>query len=192
MKITTAIGQAWREIGRPALQPNHCIIGARVALETLTYFGVPSKVQPVLCVGFNDAAEVELRAGHPVTEWPPEAWSVGIGAHSEEMTDGPGWSGHVVVLTEEHLIDLAAGQLDRASKGIRTDDGIIIARRDAFVADAFAPFFAGLVLPLLKGHYLVAGEPENTSYKQTRDWRVNYRDFAGPVIRRVRELTEVS
>lgn len=186
--VARALCQAWSEESEH-LRVNSCVLAARVAEEAMACAGILVHVRAVGACCANDEGLVALASGRPTEEWGPDAWTVGASLSAEGM-GLPGWAGHLVVETPSSLLDLTAAQFDRPARGIETGGPLVLPWAAMVPADApTLPPALTVPLPGL-GHYIVWGEADNRGFRDAPDWRRNYRDFAGPVIRRMREVLD--
>jgi hypothetical protein len=65
---------------------------------------------------FNAAARPLATAGVPVSDWPPEAHSIGIDGSGQHRPGG--WNGHLIAVTGGHLIAGSLDQMSRPHRGI--------------------------------------------------------------------------
>jgi hypothetical protein len=176
------LAHEWQEQVRPHVRVNACILAARLTHEVLDYFNIPHDLQPVRCTITNDIMwDCMVNAESPRFDFPPEAWSLGVG---KGLGDGDGWSGHIVVITNNNYIDLSAEQFDRPRRDILSGGPLILPQQGFSYVDK--PAVKMWHHPLPKGHLIWAPE-HNPSYKQAIDWRSNYKLVAGPIIRSIKQ-----
>lgn len=159
------------------LQIGRCIQATRVGLEALRYFGVEAKPLVTLMMVGNAAWAEWMLAGSP-QPMPDEVWSVGI---DPKECGRRGFPGHLVILVEEHLLDLDAGLYARPQHGIFVPPTILTPvrpmREDGPIAGE----------DLEDGGAIIYGnhfDPPN--YRTSGAWK-NTASWAGPVIRRMKE-----
>ena len=192
-----AIVAALLELARPELlrvfRRDSCIASTRVALDVLKTFGIAARPLSVKAVVYNAPYAARLELGMPLPEsaeemacWVREdgAWSVGVGFPNPDAPRVDGWPGHLVAVTERHLLfDLALDQASRPAHGLRLGP---------LAVPASAAFLAGHV-PLvarragIRVEYLAC--PKDLTYRLTPDWRDRARRT--PVVERiVRQLRQ--
>lgn len=173
------------------IKPNHCILAGRVTNEVLTYFGIPHVVSAVQAMAMNDLMVSHMNEERKPDDWDPKAWSVGVGfpnmvAVNKDSREASGFDGHLVVFTRTHLLDLSAGQFDRPNHNIVTGGSILRP-----LTELSSRTFSGMGdsrfvhVNLNEGH-LFFRNIETTSYKMSKDWRINYTRFSGPLIRTIK------
>lgn len=126
-------------------RPDCCLNGTRVALEVFRGLGLkarPMSVRAIACnASYLMALESHFKEHHPF------AWAVMLDV--EEVTDKPGWPGHVVAVVEgTTLVDSAAGQMSRPMKGLVVPQIVVAPWRDGLE----------LQLPLSEGAILAYDE----------------------------------
>lgn len=187
--VAHLLADEWTEKVRPYASVNACILAARTAHEVFGYFGIKHTVQPVMALAVNDRMyDIMVAATERLASFPPDAWSIGVGREVPAQSDN-GWSGHLAVITDTHYVDLSAEQFDRPQRQIMSG-GPIVARSSEFEF-VEAPTFRMWHRPMLKGHYLWMHE-DNVTYKGSNDWRLNYKEFTGQIIRSIREKLKAS
>lgn len=114
-----AMARAW---GQWQVEPSfpfddsHCINGARVVTRALEKLGIPSRAVSVQFLLFNRPAWMLFNQDVPLSEWPDEAWSLGIGPNVTAAVRGTKWDGHVVVEGEGWVLDISAMQFNRPGR----------------------------------------------------------------------------
>jgi hypothetical protein len=169
----------WPVVTRPGLRPNHCILASRVAVEVGRYFGIPITERSTRCLVANARAWELLNQQIPVSEWPDDAWSVGVDP-DDDRNRGTGYPGHVIAESEHYLIDLSAAQFSRPKRGLE-----------------FGPMF--LPRPEMDTEYWTYADSENGTvivyspqadrrYRNAPDWReeTNWKPEAAALIRLIR------
>ena len=99
-------------------EPLSCVLNCKVALDALARFGV--KAAP-LCVdvgAFNAQAWRLYNADVPVDQWPADAYSIGTDAGLPVDPANGKWSGYLVLIAGDRLIDVSLDQLSRPAYGI--------------------------------------------------------------------------
>lgn len=109
-------GYASFDLHDESVRDSRCIETARALQETLTRIGIPARLLPVDIIANNPAA-YRLKQQHvPISEWPRDAWSVGIvdNKAAPRIQRKGGWDGHMLVrVAKEWLCDPNAGQFYR-------------------------------------------------------------------------------
>lgn len=106
------------------LPANWCLAAAAMTRDVYAHLGFPGvRVLGVRAAVFNDAGWNQWLKNTPPSDWPDEAWSVGVRG-TGRVSEGS-WDGHAVAYVparvgggEAWLIDLSAPQMSRASRGI--------------------------------------------------------------------------
>lgn len=108
-----AVAGAWNASWLPATfgERTHCIEAAKIGLAVLKELGVTARPLPCAYRIANPLAHEFISTRQPVSEWPDDAWAIGVDPDSN--APGPGWNGHVVVLGDGFMLDLSAGQFHR-------------------------------------------------------------------------------
>lgn len=179
-------------------RPDSCVATVRVLYDVLKALGIPADVYMGAAVVFNQAWDDEVQAGRPPMER-PDAWSVGIGLSEAETkvvrfdhTRGQRPL-HVVILTEDALLDPSLDQAARPKRGID-------------IGPAWFPLTPELRAKLLAGERLTfAGEgayaqewirPRDKGFTSHPDWgnreKAARQRLVGQVIRAVRIARETS
>ena len=191
-KILDSLVELWNSEVRPHVVTNACVLSARLASEVLDYFGIKHRVLPMSVMAMNDEMLKHQQEDVHYTAWSPTAWSVGVGfgqmvATNKDSRDGTGFDGHVVVVTDNHYIDLTAYQFNRVEHRINTGGSVVIP-----MTDITYPFTLSSEMPnewiyiaLQQGHLLMAPNG-NDEFKDSPDWRTHYKRQAGDIIRQIR------
>jgi hypothetical protein len=126
-----------------------CVFAARLTSEILTEFEIPHEIAHVDVLVVNDEWwEYCVEKGiSDVAHVPDTVWSVSC--YSNEKPEKNGFPGHLVVETDDFLVDLSSGQFDRPQHKILTNSPLV------------APMGSLLELhddwwsvPILEGRYL--------------------------------------
>jgi hypothetical protein len=172
--LAELIAVLWPDLIAPGLGVNHCILAARVLVEVGAYFGFDWRAQAVDVVVANQAAWELIQTDVPVSEWPEEAWSTGC--HHDLDLPGRGYNGHVVVLGDHLIMDMAAKQFSRPHRGLVVD-GPIVGTTDGFEHGAV----------FTDDETVVIYRPRDSlAYRDAPDWRTNYRIETAALIRALR------
>lgn len=186
----------WQDKVVGNVAPNACILGARVASEILSYFGVRHQVLVARVIAVNDLMLSHMEQGTDPIDFSPSAWSVAIGFPDNHRSRPnlpvqPGFNGHVVILTDNFYLDLTASQMNRPFRKILVDEPLLVPlaeiglrrlREDDEIEWAFIPLKEGKLL-----FRFLEDSPSTTTYKKSRDWRIHYTRFAGPMIRSIKQ-----
>jgi hypothetical protein len=114
--MARAWGQWQAEPGFP-FDDSHCINGARVVTRALEKLGIPSRAVSVQFLLFNRPAWMLFEQDVPLSEWPDEAWSLGIGPNVTGSVRGAQkWDGHLIVEGEGWTLDISAMQFNRPGR----------------------------------------------------------------------------
>jgi len=163
-----------------------CILATRAIVEVGHYFGV--RVAPV-AVGvsaFNAEAWRLVEARVPQSEWPEEAWSVGVEPRPDPGPSTP-FSAHLIAETDSFLVDLSARQLGRPDRSIDVFGPLVLRKPPGFSWDRNE---VALVTNATETTTVVYRRVRERNYRRAPDWRRNYDRVASPLIRHVREVVE--
>ena len=170
-----ALQEVWPDFAED-LQPNHCILVTRVAIEVGRYFGVDYEAMPVTIAVFNEAGWRLFREGVPNKDWPEEAWSVGT--FCEDTFSDRSWNGHLIVSGPGVLADLNATQMSRPHRGIDLPNWI------SPTPDGEPPW----TWSKDDGTHITIKPEQARHYRQSRDWRINYKSLTSEVIRLIKPM----
>jgi|SRR5215831_4401093 len=95
-----------------------CIASTLAVIETCRYFGVKARPQPTTIRAYSGLAwqQRETLADTDPADWPRGAYSVGIDGVAPSK---PGrWNGHLVAVTDTHLVDASLDQFARPRHGL--------------------------------------------------------------------------
>lgn len=158
-----------------SLRPDCCVLASKVLLVSLTEAGYEAWAEPTTAVASN-AASWAMK-DRPTSEWPDEAWSVGV-KPGERISPGS-YPGHLVVMTyvENHLllVDGSAGQFSRPLKNMTIPSVLVVDAADwpnpvgtwnAAWAMEYKPADLGVL------------------HRVGNDWTKNWRDYM-PAMRKV-------
>lgn len=160
-----------------------CLVSTAVALDFLSWAGVKAKPMEVEVLAYNALAVELIERGVPYTEWPADAWSVGIvQADSDpEQRKYKAWTGaHLVTLVAERtLLDLSADQLSRPLYRMSVPGPIVL----PWDGDGTKAVSA-------EGAIVVYRRPErpDLSFRSSPDWRLRGRraDIVSELVRLAR------
>ena len=190
-RVIDALVELWDSEVRPHVVTNACVLSARIASEVLSHFGIQHEVFPMAAMAMNDEMLKHQQEGVHYSAWSPTAWSVGVGfgqmvATNKDSRDGTGFDGHVVVVTENHYIDLTAYQFDRLEHHINTGGSIVVP-----MGELKYPFTLSTEMPnewiylsLFEGHLLLTPNG-NSSFMDSPDWCLHYKRQSGDIIRKI-------
>lgn len=193
-EIAQCLVECWNTDVRPLVVENACVLAARITSEVLSHFGISHWILPMMAMSMNDKMLEHQINNVPPKDWDKSAWSVGVGfpnmvATNADLRKGHGYEGHLIVVTEKLYIDLTAYQLSRPQHGIDTGGSILIPKDSIiepyYLNEAF-PDEWGKV-PIKEGHLLVSFNG-NHSYKDSTDWKKNYKVQSGAIIRKIRNM----
>lgn len=112
------VARALVEDGVPILRrymtATSCILSTRIGLAVFEACGVEARAEPVEAIAINAAWKAMAASGadmHDQRLQPPEVWSIVLGAAREK-----GEPGHLVIASEDLLIDLTLDQMARPEK----------------------------------------------------------------------------
>lgn len=187
--VVTKLTDIWRQIYVPKLVPNACVLSSRVASEVLTYFGIQHDVVPVCAYAINEKMHEHWRNKTPISMWEDDAYSVGISPDAVLTNNGidrrepHGFEGHLIVITNNHLLDLSALQFHRPQHNIFVD-GPILATKTAVETVSFGEH--ELVRIILEQGLLFYENLRTNKYLKSNDWRKNYRPITSNIIKKMR------
>lgn len=190
--ILSGIRRGWDTHVRPYVKSNSCVLASRVAHEVLTYFGVAHEVLPTMAIAMNSLMKQHYMDSLHHSLWSPEAWSVAVGfpnavALRQDSREPQGFDGHLVVATSQFYLDLSASQFDRPERSIKTG-GSLLFNHDTITRFQFPKEdFYWNYFPIDEGSFFFRLLSGNDSYKNSPDWRTNYKSFAGDIIRSIRD-----
>lgn len=191
-EIAQCLVDCWNTDVRPHVVENACVLAARITSEVFSYFNISHWILPMMAMSMNDKMLDHQIANTPPKDWDKSAWSVGVGfpnmvATNADLRQGEGFEGHLVVVTKNLYIDLTAYQMSRPQHGIDTGGSLLLPVdsivQPYYLNDAF-PYEWGKI-PIKEGHLLVTWNG-NYSYKDSNDWKKNYKVQSGSIIRTIR------
>jgi hypothetical protein len=132
------------------MKESRCIETARALHETLQAFKLPSKLLPVDLLVQNPLAFKLSRDDVPISDWPEQAWSVGVmdspNAKAENDKRTGGWEGHMLVrVARDWLCDPNAGQFFRPGKINMPDAWTIQYPKKEWAANSYGWALVGVV-----------------------------------------------
>lgn len=191
MNLLDALCRDWVAIASADFEPRCGIAAASIGSEALLYFNVKAEIVACDVVLYNETAWDLQEAGlTDVSQWPPEAWSVGVQIEQNlagGMPGARGFPGHCVIIVEDLLIDLSARQFNRPHKHLVCDRPLIL---DGGKWDDEAGRMSfGAVLP--DGSKILYWlRPEYRAWMGSPDYR-GRKQRAGAMIRRLRDLDQL-
>ena len=162
------------------IDDNSCILAVNFAHKILSALDVPHVIVPIGTTVFNKDGYDHF--GKPASELPDSAWSV----HCSTRSTGSGFSGHLVIETENYLLDLTALQFERKNHNIVIGESLIVPHGDmeVFVRDSnpcsINKLFGAHVVykfSLSEGIYTYYEEEWNKVYTKSADWKATYREL---------------
>lgn len=120
-RIPAALATVWAYIGFPHEETGvgQCITLTRIGIEVLQRFGV--KARPLPCELFvaNTLAMRLALEGVPASQWPEEAYSLGVAANADGRE---GWNAHLAIEwqvgEQQGILDLDIARYSRPRYGI--------------------------------------------------------------------------
>lgn len=180
-EILQHIADGWVEV-RTGLTviPNACILAGNFAHRILNTFEIPHRVRPIGATVFNQKGW-EL-FGVPPHQLPDDAWSVHCSSKSQHVLLS-GWSGHLIIETENFFLDLTAEAFSRPNHNISIFAPLLVPRKsimkmpDGTPAKQLAGRDDAFGFQLFGGIYTFYYEDFNQVYKKASDWSVTFRQL---------------
>lgn len=123
LEVVTAVV---REEVLKVFSPDSCVASTWVLTEVLSYFGYTSEPLPVVALVFNEKGFEMASQGVPPSEWPDDAWSVGVEGTGVRELATRRWDGHLVALVNGNwLIDPSLDQFSRPQRGMATNPAVL-------------------------------------------------------------------
>jgi hypothetical protein len=157
--------------------PNACILAGNFTHRILEQLEVPHQVRAIGATIFNQKGW-EL-FGTPNDELPDDAWSVHCSSRSAHIMEN-GWSGHLIVETENFFIDLTAEAFARPAHHINIFGPLIVPSSQIKELPHGTPVHQlgrtehAYSFDLLGGIYTFYYEDWNRVYEKAPDWRVSW------------------
>lgn len=176
-ELLREVADFWTKEIQPKVVPQACVLASRITTYALSRFGIKWEVHHSDALAVNDEwYNLYFEQGVPQELLPPTAWSVGavtmknvVGTHRHITFGDKGFSGHLVVTTDEHFIDLSSGQFDRPNNGIITGAPLIVSRSLITKPQTLrARDF--ISVPITQGKFLLRRAKVKADYKWTPDW----------------------
>lgn len=181
IEIVKEISKGWQEFRQEVpLAINACILAANYTHRVLEMFDIEHKVRPIGATVFNRTGWQTF--GTPADKLPPEAWSVHCSSRSPHLLE-KGWSGHLVVETNNFFIDLSAEQFSRPAHQIQIFSPLIVPRSEIQELPSGTPVHQlgrtehAYIFDLGSGIYTFYYEDWNRVYEKARDWHRSYREL---------------
>lgn len=168
-----------------------CILTSRIGIAVLERAFAPQIAsgalrlgpQPVFVTVMTEKAYRLAGQGIPASQWPDDAWSVGISEHSTLGRPG-GWDGHLVIMMRERdqpggtlrrsILDLTADQFSRPQRGITIEGPLLAGIRASWTPQD--PLFVDLGQDSAPGSAwaiyrpMPPGHPAAKSWREAPDW----------------------
>jgi len=172
--------QRWSNEPDFPFTPDHCINGTRIAIGALKHHGVSVSPRSVQFAMFNRFAWDLFESGVPAKDFPPHAWSLGIGPGEKLKQRAEGWSGHLVAEGDGWTLDISAGQFNRP--GLVTVDG------PRFIP-ANVPDDEWLKLTDDRQQVLIISQwNENNAWRRAPGWKRDHAREIREVLRRMEQV----
>jgi hypothetical protein len=166
--------QAWPKVQqREGIRPDCCILASRTGHEVLRELGVASNVYTCQLLVFNDQGWDLMEAGVPHSEWPDQAWSIGVGM--DPLNEVGRWNGHMMLHVGDELIDLSASQLNRPGR-IEISGPLVL----PYVVETGMTRFGPVRILVNRTHV--------RNYRHANDWRVNWKPLVPKVLAEMGEM----
>jgi len=125
------IAVATREIVLAEYQRDSCISSSLIGQRVLDHYKVKARAVASVVAAYNDPGLQMSRTNIPPSQWPDEAWSVGVQGSGVMNLDTKRYDGHVVLILKPQgsprvLLDLSADQLDRPERGLRVPGPVAV------------------------------------------------------------------
>lgn len=156
------------------------MLAVRVAVEVGKRFGVGFEALPVDIAVMNGRARDLMRHAIPVSQW--DVFALSVGAVCSEN----GWTGHLIVGTDDLLCDVTAGQFANPDRHLHIGPWMLPRPPvDPPAGAGPAEWLTGGQVqwewPLTEpggGCMLISPHLEDRSYRQSADWQSNFRPLA--------------
>lgn len=188
----SALGRATQFclVGKPILRRyfrvDSCIGSVNVALKVMNRFGIKAVPRATRTFLFNAAMVEEMgrrgpdAAAQPMSSYPPECWSVGLG-HLDEKTEPGKWNGHLIaIVADSVLLDPSLDQAARPERGLDVT---------GFAAPLPEDWRTTPTLELRNDdgmQLLYQLTPQDLSYRFTPDWQREYNEIVAEIVRAMR------
>lgn len=156
---------------------NACILAGNYAHRILDKLEVPHRVRPIGATVFNQKGWQMF--GTPANQLPDDAWSVHCSSRSEHILLN-GWSGHLIIETENFFLDLTAEAFSRPNHEISIFGPLLVPKSQIKELPSGTPVHElgrtddAYIFGLLDGVYTFYYEDWNQIYKKARDWSVTW------------------
>jgi hypothetical protein len=122
---------ATREVLLTEYSADSCIASSLVGQKVLAHYGVTARPVATTVAAYNRRGREMFNSGLPFTQWPRDAWSVGVQGSGVMNFETKRYDGHVVLLfkpagSPRTLLDLSADQLDRPLKSLRVPGPVAV------------------------------------------------------------------
>jgi hypothetical protein len=150
-----------REAVLKRYRPDSCIATTRVIVDVARHYGITVVPQPVSVCAFNAKGAELLQASVPLEQWPDDAHSVGV---TGVGPSNPGtWNGHLIGLTDTHMLDGALDQMSRPAKGLCLAPLTARLPPEGWAEDTGVKLEEAGIL-------LLYGRLDNQEYRTSRNW----------------------
>lgn len=169
-----------------------CVMAARLATKSLDRIGIPNQFSHVDATCLNDEWLHHAQLGTPAEEVPLTAWSISVWSNHDLVFrpsgnyDPNGFSGHLIVETENFMIDLSAQQFDRPQHEIITGGPLVVPLSDLTEVRQGFVLNETWSVPIELGHYWFNDAVLPTRPSNSNDWRYGYRDFLPDCVKAMR------
>lgn len=189
-RAVSALADFFRTAVLPDIQDQRCcVLAARLATKALDRVGIPNLHRHVDATCFNDELLYHLTAGTTPEDVPMSAWSIAVWSdHEERFPTHPsnGFSGHLIVETENYFIDLSSRQFDRSEHNITTGGPLVMPlSKLTEVRQTFARPGSWNV-PIKSGHYWFNDAVNPLEPTGLSSWRYGYREFLPKCVKAIR------
>lgn len=179
--VISAVKQSLRPLILEYFSKDSCVATARIVIDTLDYFGIPSRPIAVEAIIFNGEARAIIESGASLAELYQAMapiplsrrggpWTLGLG-----MIDDPKVAaGHVVVHVPSsfELLDLSIDQASRPQKGLVLNPMAIRLSGSTFAEDPSATI--SLEVPQTDGFapaYIEYRHAQKSLFQHSPNWR---------------------
>lgn len=176
-------------------EASNCIQVSRLGVDVLHRYGVDAKAQPVSVAAYTRKGYELQQRGVPISQWPDDAWSVGVMGTGKSDPDTRRWDGHLVIVVrnpnrKRTLIDLSADQMNRPQRGIHIEGPVFMDIEGLWSPKD--PLFTLVGQNKPTGPTIVRYAPQVTGggWKTSPDWLDKYEVHAELVAMVVRTLNE--
>ena len=192
-RAVNALADFWSSEVQPNMRTlSACLMAARLATKALDHIGVSNQLSHVDATCINDDWLHHALSGNPAAKRPSSAWSLAVWSNHDQVFQSAGrfnpngFSGHLIVETDNFMIDLSAQQFDREQHRILTGGPLVVPLKDLTeVRHAFVLNETWSV-PIKLGHYWINDAVLPSTPSDSDDWRRGYRDFLPDCVKAMR------